>query len=979
MSNISPKESTSKPSWSPVLLVAAYLITGLFVIYLVRTHFVKCYSDPTGWISMAENLYLRGWVPRWSVTFAGYLFWPLKWLGPHYVYISNLPWLTLLVLFLSGATYRCIRKESTEDYSRAQRIFIWLMLVVIWINHDLARELLNPYREAFTFSFLAASLYVLVGRDQRPVYWRTFCSGALLGFSTAVREPHILATASVGLMLISMLYEKMPACGWRHFPVLVAGLCTGMLTFFAQNAAFSGYWWIPSYMWAKLGPIIQGQELLHPVFILHPVVVLITVLLAGLMWAIMARYTRTAPELTIEARRRRWKIIAVLAGAVFVTAITVLMMMDWVPAMRTERFMKTGRGTINHLRGKWDLAGQILLIVGLVDLYLKRERLLACMTLPSAGIFLGFWCLYTYVKDRYVFGVEFFVYPIMALGAHRLAYVCSLMWRSPQRREWCQNALVLAAAVVLCGWMAHKVVIGDQSMKVWHLVENKKALEPLLQKPFVFDCQRAHYGQTLATMMSDGTFIRVHQHNRSLIYWDVNSVEPEKLDESFTQLSRRIFSAVDNRNIYDYGVDRRYLVRFWLDSVPVINLKELPHAINVYGKKLDEPLYHLQKWTNTEYRYPLPSRLGEHSPFLLAFDLLRLWDYPERSFCRVRAGEQLIDVPALNHFQWMEFPSGATGEKITFESDAGLPANPFVHAFGLNDEISLSLGLNSQYWYRNYLSQDFLMPRLIHSAAAILMNKGEIRVPAFADVDHDVFARFHYSHFEGEVRVTDEHKLVVSCESETVVSRIPGKNQSMNMFIPLGPGTGGLDMKHIQFRRQMPEFKKQKLKTSMNAERLGFVKLHNVKLWSLPRLMGTSCLVSAEPEHEPWRKQGFYGTENGSSGSFCWMQPEASLHLPPAATPGVMSGKVTLLNQRPDSMPATPAWRWNNEDISPSRIEIKDDGKITEYYFESLPRSVDAGNILAISCEEWVPSRDSGIRDSRSLGLSFLGARFDLP
>jgi len=976
--NIQSGDSCAKPRWSKALLAAVFMVTGLFVLYLVCTHFVKCYSDPTGWISMAENLYLRGWVPRWSVTFAGYLYWPLQLLGAQYVYMSNLPWLTLLVLLLSGATYRCLRKDDAAGSFRAQRIFLWLMLVTIWINRDLARELLNPYREAFTFSFLAASLYVLVGRDQRPVYWRTFCSGMLLGFSTAVREPHILALSSVALMLVCMLYERMPVGGWRHFPVLTAGMMAGMSTFFIQNAAYSGYWWIPSYMWAKLGPMIQGQSFFHPIIIVHPVIVLIAAPLAGLIVLGLLRHSRNAAVMTVEARKRRWKIIAMVIGIVFIAAFTFLMLMDWVPAMRTERFVKTGRGTINHLRGKWDLAGQLLLLVGLVDLFLKRERLLAFMTLPSAVIFLGFWSLYTYVKDRYVFGVEFFVYPIMALGAHRIAYTCSLVWKTPHRREYFQNTLVLAAAIGLCGWMVQKSVSRDYSMKVWHLVENKKALEPLLQKPFVFDCERAHYGQALATMMA-GSFTTVHQHNRSLIFWDVDEVKPGKLDKSYTQLSKRIFSAVENRNIYDYGINRRYLVRFWLDSVPVINVKDLPHPVIVYGRILDEPLYHLQKWKNKEYPYTLPPQLEKQKPFLLAFDFLRLWDYPERSYCRVKTGDRVVELPGTNHFQWMEFPRGVSGETISFESDAGLPADPFIHAFALNDEITLSLGLDSKYWYRNYLSPDFLMPRLIHREAAILLSEGSINVPAYADADREVFARFHYTHFVGDIPVNDEHKLVVSCENEKVESRIPGKNESKSVFIPLGSGTGGLAMKQIHFSRQMPDFKKQKNKKSMNPERLGFVKLHNVKLWSLPKFMTDTLRVSADPEHEPWRSRGFYGTEKGSHGSFCWMQPQAALVLPPAASPGVVSGKVVLLNQRPENMPATPVWRWNDSEISPSRIEVRGDGKVAEYYFEAMTCEVDGPNVLGINSEEWVPSRDSDIRDSRSLGLSFLSAEFVRP
>lgn len=973
--NIQSGDSGARPRWSKPLFTAVLMVTGLFVLYLLGTHFVKCYSDPTGWISMAENLYLRGWVPRWSVTFAGYLYWPLKLLGPHYVYLSNLPWLTLLVLLLSGATYRCLRKDNAEDHLRAQRIFLWLMLVTIWINRDLARELLNPYREAFTFSFLAASLYVLVGPKQRPVYWRTFCSGALLGFSTAVREPHLLAISSVGLMLFYMLYDRMPVNGWRHFPVLVAGMIVGMSSFFVQNAAYSGYWWVPSYMWAKLGPLIQGQKLLHPVSIVHPVIVLIAAPLAGLISAGLLRRRRNAAVLAVEARRRRWKIILLVIGGVFIAAFTFLMLMDWVPAMRTERFMKTGRGTFNHLRGKWDLAGQILLVIGFVELFLKRERLLALMTLPSAIIFLGFWCLYTYVKDRYVFGVEFFVYPIMALGAHRIAYTCSLAWKGPLRRERIQNALVLAAAIGLCGWMVQKAVTKSYSMKVWHLVENKKALEPLLQKPYVFDCERAHYGQALATMMA-GTFINVHQHNRSLLFYDMDAVKQGKLDESYTQLSERIFSAVENRNIYDYGVNRRYLVRFWLDSVPVINVKNLPYPVNVYGRILDEPLYHLQKWKNTAYMYRIPSGMDKQKPVLLAYDFLRLWDYPQRSYFRVSAGDQVINIPGTNHFQWMEFPRGVSSESITFESDAGLPADPFIHAFGLNDEITISLGLNPLYWYRNYLSPDFLTPRLIHGGAAILLSEGAIEVPSFADADREVFARFHYSYYVGEIPVNDKHKLVASCGNASVESRIPGKNESTSLFVPLGSGVGGLAMKQIHFHRQMPDFKKQKAKKSMNPERLGFVKLHNVKLWSLPNYMADTLFVSADPEFEPWRSQGFYGTEKGPHGSFCWMQPQAVLVLPPATTPGKVSGKVVLLNQRPENIPATPAWRWNNADVSPTRIEIKGDGNVAEYYFDSMPCQVDAPNILGITSEEWVPSRDSGIRDSRSLGLSFLSAEF---
>lgn len=977
MSNLAHQNGgKSSTRWPTPLLGAVIVISGLFALFLVVTHFVKCYSDPTGWISMAENLYLRGWVPRWSVTYAAYLYWPLKLVGPHYVYISNLPWLVIMMLLLAGAAYRCVRKDTSADRLRAQRIFIWVMLVFIWINHDLARELLNPYREAFTFSFLAASLYVLTGKDQRPVFWRMFCAGVLLGFSTAVREPHLLATVSVGLMLFGMICAKGPTPGdWRQFPMLAAGIAIGMTPFFMQNAAYSGYWWIPSYMWAKLGLMIKDISFFHPVFIVQPWYALAGLLAAGGIAVAAQRYGKNRGTGSPESRLRRWKLTALILVLLFAVTLVVLMLMDWVPAMRSERFLKTGRGTYNHLTGKWDVVGQLLLVLGLIDMTLKRERLLALMTVPSAMIFFVFWCFYTYMKDRYVFGVEFFVYPIMALGAHRTACLLSLPFRSPDRREWVQTALVLCVAASLGGWMAYRSWVGDHSMKVWHLAENKQALEPLLRKPYVFDCSRAHYGQALASTMA-GTFTQVHQHNRALFFWNVDEVKPGKLDQSYRKLSEKVFAALDHRNIYDYGLERRHLVRFWLDSIPVIKLDQLPHPINVYGRHLDEPLYHLQTWKNVEYQYNLPVRIKEHEPFLLVFDLFRLWDYPERSFCRIANGDRLIEIPANNHLQWLAFPEGVANHELVFESDAGLPSDPFLHAFKLNDEITLSLGLNSAYWYRNYLSSEFLLPRLIHNDAAILLHEGNLQVPSFADSDREVYVRLHYSHYQGEIPVTDDHRLVISSGSETVEAPIPGKNQSVSAVLALGSGAGGLQMKNIHLRKEAPAFDQHKKKKRMNAERIGFVRLHNFKVWTLPRAMPPSLAVTASPEHEPWRKVGFYPTEKGPSGSFCWMKPDAELHLPRAIDAGVMEGRITLLNLRPEANPATPAWRWNGEAVTPSRMEIRDGGKITDYYFEALPMTAGETNTVGITCGEWVPSRDSGIHDTRSLGLCFLGADF---
>ena len=100
------------PANRSVYLLPWTILLLAFVAYLLRCHFVKAYSDPTGWISMAETLMYEGEVSKWSTVFAMYLTVPLKILGLQYVFLSNVLWIVTLVLLLGAGGVVMRRRQA---------------------------------------------------------------------------------------------------------------------------------------------------------------------------------------------------------------------------------------------------------------------------------------------------------------------------------------------------------------------------------------------------------------------------------------------------------------------------------------------------------------------------------------------------------------------------------------------------------------------------------------------------------------------------------------------------------------------------------------------------------------------------------------------------------------------------------------------------------------------------------------------------
>ena len=195
-------------------------------------------------------------------------------------------------------------------------------------------------------------------------------------------------------------------------------LSTGLIPFFIHNHLYSGIWWLPSYMERKvlaLGPALSLPRLAQ---VGNAAIIAVALLLAVMTLVVWQRRKGGAGNAPADSgsRRRRLLFFAVMFTLSMIVLGVLSQKFGLVPGMKFSRFWPGLVKTWGYLFRKIGWRGLLLALFGIG--YASRKKYYPFLIIygMSACTFLWFWSHYRYVKPRYVFAVELFLYPLVAVG-----------------------------------------------------------------------------------------------------------------------------------------------------------------------------------------------------------------------------------------------------------------------------------------------------------------------------------------------------------------------------------------------------------------------------------------------------------------------------------------------------------------------------------------------------------------------------------
>lgn len=643
---------------------------------------------------------------------------------------------------------------------------------------------------------------------------------------------------------------------------------------------------------------------------------------------------------------------------------------DWdipVPGMSLWYFHRTSSAILRITLEDYGYSAFLLFIFGLGLAVKRRNRSILLLLLPSFLLYFLFYSFYRIYIPRYVMTGELFGVPIMAYGA-----VGGLELLSRVLKRWRRNApavLRLAAVSGLVIWMAVEVVprltLDDGRIKVWHLRTLRSELLAQIEKPAVFLGHR-HFCYRLAWLLDEDfyEYTRHFQHDQTVY---------DSLDDRLRKQGEKSLEMFSSGNYYIHETNFS-LGENWLRRVPVLDFRELPVPFEHYGRQQAGFIYRVRPWSET--RVELKAETPRPEPALLMLDLKRPWDYPGRTFL---TGRELPDGKAYeltNAVQFLELPEGPGGKtfRFTIESDRGLPPEPFWRLVGLNDEIRLSYGMAADHWAWNLASDDLYPNPAIPYDSGQLYDRGMLRLPTFADPNHEVLAEFRVEFIQGHPRWQIQPHFIQLDTGDSQESRqLPPSRRQKRVTVSLGRGRGRLSMVPVTLQTTLPSHETQNtFPFRGDCPRNGFVKLYDVRIfcWRPPEAFPVAADIGT-PEDRDAFPRGFFRRERSGDYTGRWSSGTGEVRLMPPPTDLPLRLTWRILPLRPDQDEIHPVFSVNDHTLPVGAVCLEKAPSIWTYQAEIAAGILKPSdwNLLKIEVPTWCPADIFRTSDRRSLGI----------
>lgn len=877
--------------------------------YLLSCHYLKAYSDPYGWLHRAQRMLEGNPDTRRAPVYPAFLVFARGILGPAYVFLSNLPFVVLIVFLVSTLTRYCYPrpKDGGKESEKAYLSGILAAAVLILSSHTLLLELLNPFREALAFCLLLGSLVIVLRYLDKGGLWTLFPAGAMIGLAIGVRETCILVLPPLGMLFIfKMLTDrKMPHA--RVALLFGAGLALGLVPFILQNIHHTGRFWLPSYA------------------------------------------------------ARRWQLQDAVARTEHFP----------VPGMDYRYLATTGKKTLLMFLEKYHWLGVALFALGVLrSLKLKSARLLL-LILPAVLFNLGFYSFYWYVKERYLFVVDLFSVPFIAYGVVAVAGWAG-MWAGRYAdwfALWKERLLAVVAAILVTGVLVFNVAHRPPLMRAWQVEEFQDSIRPSLTAPYAFTSTRRHYTQMLSWLLEashkvsepalsrrdvvkaglDGT-LRTVGHRIMEEYGNVNVYSygdrhPYLLRNWFD--FEKVLSFQDLPTVPDhYGKPLNkslYRVRQW-------SRRELSRKVTVPPGSdrylLVADFYRL--WDFGERTYCAVNLGGESSPEKVPNGT----HFHEFSASLVMDGEievQVVSDAPLPAEPLLEvFPMG---KSFTMELGAGPKYwyYPFLSE-SLNDAAPMKGDAA--------LLFDDGMIKVPRFAGA----ESEVIAVFTLEFYQEDFVSGEGSFLVLETEAERRRSLLPPRRVTDRVGISLGPGSGSLDLVPVSLHTtlpSFLDQHKVRTKGIVPGY--------------GYVKLKAVQLDLIPVVLRQLVAIDIGASDDAWILEGFYRKEKHEGKfPVRWTSGRALVRLPEPEEGTEVEVILRTREVRPPPLRALPRFLVYGVEVAPEKVEVREtEGGVVEYRFRSGSSRArgDTPRELEIVSPEWIPADFSLGSDTRRLGI----------
>ncbi len=892
------------------VLIQLAIISVVLTVYLIGAHYVKAYSDPVGFLFLAEAMQEGHPVTSRAFVYPAFLVMALQLLGPIYIFLSNLLFILLLVyLIYIVSTQLAVGSNHNETFASDKKGLVGLFAVCMFIiaNRRFLVEILNPFREPLAFSLLVGSMALLLAYDSNRGLLKGVFAGMLVGLAISTRETCMLILPSIGLWWLCCYIRDKSHAWLRVIPIIVIGLMIGLIPFFVQNYMHSGNVAVPSYAAGKFEDITS----------------------------------------------KNWDIP--------------------VLGMSLRHFSSTGRQSLIFLYEKYRWIGWFLFGIGVIRSMCRKSWPVLLLFLSAAFLHLLFYCFYWYMKERYLFVVELFVVPLMAIGfVTLLEIICNWGPRFfKQSFPWICKGFAMGFIVLLGITLseAYQSRRGN-ALKVWNIKTFQSHAIPTLKAPYTFLGSR-HFNHLF-------TWLLRGESNELIRSFDKEKVKEVGLDKALELFGASAIDYIGKGNYYIYGDHSPPLFQNWFDIREVLSLQDIPVPIDHYGKPLDKGLYKVETWKNTSINKNIEIPVDADA-YLLKLDAYRLWDYPSRSYCNLSINGRLVKRSITNGLQFMNVPVDFVKQHSTINvqitSDGPLPERPVLEIIPINAEMQIPLGALGEVWYYPYLSPELVYPIPLKDDSCLLFKKGTIQLPLFADTNYQVFASFRVELFQRDSYFQKaKHTLIVQASDHRSSIPLPGQQQA-TVVVDMGRGCERLGFVDVRLTSTLPGLEDQTaLMKQGQIEEWEFIKLFDVRLFAVPIELKSSLSIDIGGQDDGrFLSEGFYPREKYlDQGSIRWTMPHAKIGLPLATSDQGLNVRIRARKARPDPFKANPVFRVNGLSILPENVSMQiDSNNVIEYSFlmKNELDHLSKKTVIEINSEGWNPKKTIGLPDSRDLGL----------
>ncbi|MEM7394966.1 MAG: hypothetical protein AAF492_21755, partial [Verrucomicrobiota bacterium] len=459
------------------------------------------------------------------------------------------PFILTLVFLIYLVTRRVAAMFQTgdEDDDRISRITgLAGALIFIAINRVFLVEILNPFREPLAYSLVLGAVICVLPGPEKFPRLRWVLAGLLLGLATSTRETNLLLAPFIGLWIL---------------------------------VACRGPGWFPAAL--KRGSLFAGG------------------LAIGLSIFLLQNKMHSGN--------------ALVPGYAHVKVESSQDEIEWdipIPGMSKRYFADTAPSVKRHMTNRYGYLGLALICFMLAWAITKRNGPILILMTPPALLYSLFYCFYLYKKERYLFVVDIFAIPMIALG------LSALLLRGPLRLKdrfpgnlWQGIFLGGVTLYFLFGLTTGFQLRRKVATKIWHLRSFAEFVSPHVrnteEKPARF-LGRRHYGQLFSWHLDGGD-----AYEPSEYFIDDTYIRTyNRIDDLMVTFGHETVDIIDKGNFYIYGNAHPPLIKRWLDFKPLLSMTDCPVPMDHYGRILDEQLYEVRTWSRKEVKVTTETEPG---------------------------------------------------------------------------------------------------------------------------------------------------------------------------------------------------------------------------------------------------------------------------------------------------------------------------------------------------------------------------------